>query len=94
MPNALVLPAELTIYAVGELRPTWLQWINRNGGDWRVDGAAVAEVDGAGIQMLLALAHSAAAERQPFVVENPSETLATACRTMGLQELIAGGANA
>ena len=28
MPNRLVLPQELTIYTVGELRNSWLSWLS------------------------------------------------------------------
>ncbi|MDE1948702.1 MAG: STAS domain-containing protein [Burkholderiales bacterium] len=95
MSTPLALPSELTIYTVGDLRPSWLAWMNAAGGEpWRVDGAAVAEVDAAGVQMLVALAHSAAAEHQAFALENPSPALATACRTLGLQDLLTAGAAA
>jgi anti-anti-sigma regulatory factor len=98
MPQPLVLPPELTIYGVGDLRRGWLEWLAAlppaaaDAGPLRVDASAVAEVDGAGLQLLQALAHSAARERRGFIIDEPSGVLAAACQALGLDALLAGAA--
>ncbi|HSW07177.1 STAS domain-containing protein [Aquabacterium sp.] len=63
MRKALTLPAELTIYAVGELRPTWLDWVGAvRGGkattdangktSSSTDGKADFRVDGAAVDQV------------------------------------------
>ncbi len=87
MAAVLTLPGELTIYTVGELREPWSAWLaalDPAEPAARADGSAVAEVDGAGAQLLLALSRSCAARAQPLVVEPCSATLAAACRALGL----------
>ncbi len=93
MAGALTLAGELTIYTVGELRESWSAWLatlDPAEARAQADGGAVAEVDGAGAQLLLALARSCAARGQPLVVEPCSATLAAACEVLGLGAMLAG----
>jgi ABC-type transporter Mla MlaB component len=85
------LPSELTIYTVGELHPQWLAWLAdvpaADAADvdtFAVDAAAVAEVDAAGVQLLLSLQRSLSARKQALRLVAPSRTLATACTALGL----------
>lgn len=97
MTAELVLPNELTIYHVAELRAAWRSWLDaspaRAGtGPWgpcRADGAAVHEVDAAGLQLLLALSNQLAGLGQEFRVCRPSAALLRACDTLGLSALLA-----
>lgn len=92
MAGVLQLPGELTIYTVGELREPWTAWVaalDPAATRARADGGAVAEVDGAGAQLLLALARRCAARGQPLVVEPCSATLAAACGALGLGSMLA-----
>ena len=96
MSEPLALPAELTIYTVGELHPHWLAWLASRGDDdhTELDASAVAEVDGAGLQLLQSLAHALARQQRPLRLLRPSEVLQRACSALGLQALIADPAGA
>ena len=92
MSTPLVLPAELTIYVVGELREPWQAWLEAalaDGEDARIDGAAVEEIDAAGLQCLLALDRSLQARRLALRIEQPSDLLLQACRRLGASHLLA-----
>ena len=85
----LILPAELTIYTVGELRPQWLVWLAGLGTtdaplEAAVDGAAVDQIDAAGVQLLMALSRSLGAVERSLHLVNASPLLATACEALGL----------
>jgi ABC-type transporter Mla MlaB component len=86
------LPSELTIYTVGELRPQWLAWLADTSAAeteaFAVDAAAVAEVDAAGVQLLLSLHRSLINRQQALRLVAPSRTLATACEALGLSALV------
>lgn len=89
MTSPLLLPAELTIYTVGELRPQWLAWLAGLGNtdalvEAPVDGAAVDQIDAAGVQLLMALSRSLRAVDRPLHLVNASPLLATACEALGL----------
>lgn len=89
MTHTLLLPAELTIYTVGELRPQWLTWLGRLGADDSsveapVDGSAVDQIDAAGVQLLVALSRSLAAAQRSLQFLNPSPVLVSACVALGL----------
>ena len=100
MTTAFALPTELTIYTVGELRPQWLARLAEAGPDetqeladiCRVDGAAVADIDAAGVQLLLSLARTLAARQQLMQIVNASRTLGGACTALGVGSLLAAGA--
>lgn len=97
MTTELTLPHELTIYGVAELRTAWRRWLEavpagRGTDPWDTclaDGAAVREVDAAGLQLLLALSNQLAGQRRALRVRNPSEALQRACHTLGLSALLA-----
>lgn len=80
--GVLRLPTELTIYAVGELHPAWLAWAEAGGCE--VDGAAVDQIDAAGLQMLLALGRSLQARGQPMRLTATSRVLDEGCAALGL----------
>jgi ABC-type transporter Mla MlaB component len=86
------LPSELTIYTVGELHPQWLAWLaDTPAADvdaFAVDAAAVAEVDAAGMQLLLSLHRSLSARKQALRLVAPSRALATACAALGLAAVL------
>ena len=85
----LSLPAELTIYTVGELRPQWLAWLAGLGAteapvEATVDGSAVDQIDAAGVQLLVALSRSLTAAQRSLQFVNASEVLMGACEALGL----------
>jgi ABC-type transporter Mla MlaB component len=100
MHEPLVLPSEITIYTVADLRTQCLAWLAQGGagsrdvatgpGSWRVDAAAVQEVDAAGLQLLQSLAHSVALGHRHLRlhVQNPSLALAGACTALGFTALL------
>lgn len=92
MNTPLVLPAEITIYVVSDLRTAWLAWMDalpEDEAEVAVDGQAVDEVDAAGLQALLALSHSLQARQQRLRLHPASATLRTACGRLGLGHLLA-----
>jgi anti-anti-sigma regulatory factor len=95
MHKSLVLPRELTIYSVAELRPAWLNWLAAPDDAPRcADGAAVEEVDAAGLQMLIALDGSLSQQQQQLRLINASATLQAACQALGLSRLLDAAAAA
>ncbi|MBX9715813.1 MAG: STAS domain-containing protein [Burkholderiaceae bacterium] len=89
MTHTLTLPAELTIYTVGELRPQWLAWLARCAAtdapaDAPVDGSAVDQIDAAGVQLLIALSRSLASAQRALQFRSVSPVLADACSALGL----------
>lgn len=88
----LALPAELTIYTVGGLHPLWLAWLGQcaavEAGDAassaEVQAAAVDQVDGAGLQLLLALQRSLSAQGRRLAIAAPSDALSQGCDNLGL----------
>lgn len=99
MPITLSLPAELTIYTVGELRPQWLAWLASLASsdaprEAAVDGAAVDQIDAAGVQLLASLSRSLMAAQRSLCLVNASPLLTQACDALGLPALRCGaGAN-
>jgi anti-anti-sigma regulatory factor len=96
------LPPEMTIYAVGANRQLFQEWVSKlqkgrraaalQGSPLALDSSAVMEVDAAGIQLLLSLSRSVAALQRPLRLENPTERLAAACRSLGAGVLLESGA--
>lgn len=85
--DPLLLPAELSIYTAAELHPQWLAWASRDGGarpDALVDATAVDQVDGAGVQLLVALQRCLAARGCTLRLLAPSRPLRDACDALGL----------
>ncbi|GAP36080.1 STAS domain-containing protein [Piscinibacter sakaiensis] len=92
MSTALVLPAELTIYAVGALRAAWLDWLDAcvaagEPATAAVDAHAVAEVDAAGVQLIAALARSAGQRGLAWQLADPSPVLRLALAALGCERL-------
>ena len=98
MPTSSALPAELTIYVVGELRPAWLALLAAHSAEasaqLRMDAAAVDQVDAAGVQLLLSLANTLARRSPPsaLLLDRPSEPLRQACQALGAATLLQGEA--
>ena len=96
---ALRLPHELTIYTAAETRTAWLAWLSGEGAHTsgeavcEVDGADVDEVDAAGLQLLVALAHSLQRQHITLHLRHPSGPLRTACHDLGLAGLLLGPAD-
>ncbi|MDE1949350.1 MAG: STAS domain-containing protein [Burkholderiales bacterium] len=90
MPLALVLPPELTIHAVGDLRLQWMSRLDSAVGaePFEIDGSQVTEVDAAGLQLLQSLVRSGVAERRRLLLYRPSPTLRGACELLGLHGLL------
>jgi anti-anti-sigma regulatory factor len=92
--SALRLPAELTIYTAAETRAAWLGWLAGEHGaheheaTCQVDAAAVDEVDAAGVQLLIALAHSLQRQQTRLCLHQPSQPLRQACADLGVAELL------
>lgn len=81
---ALSLPAELTIYTVGELHPQWLGWLAMNEPGATVQGEAVEQIDSAGLQLLIALDRALAGRGRHLAVHAPSSALRHGFRDLGL----------
>ncbi len=94
--NAMrTLDPELTIYTVAQVRGQMLGWLAEGAedGDFVLDAAGVADVDGAGVQLLAALARSLAAQQRTLRLAAPAPALREACGRLGLAtRLAAGGA--
>lgn len=91
-----VLPAELSIYTVGEVRAQCLAWIGEAAPDhgahdaaWPLDAHTVDQIDAAGVQLLVSLARSLAPQGLALQLLNPSRVLAEACAALGLGDLLA-----
>lgn len=91
-PNrALVLPAELTIYNVGELHPQWLAWFSevtasKVEGVAEVQAGAVDLVDAAGVQLLLSLHRALSIHGRHHRITGASHALTAGCAGLGLAE--------
>ena len=90
MSAALVLPAELSIYTAGELSSHWLAWLDAQAGEGpgQVDASAVAEIDAAGLQLLLSLSAALQRRGRSLQLLQPSAALQSACQALGLQSLL------
>lgn len=85
--DTLLLPTELSIYTAAELHPQWLAWAGHGalaGREALADGQAVDQVDGAGVQLLLALQRCLAARGCTLRLHTPSHPLREACAALGL----------
>ena len=97
----LRLPSELTIYTASETHRAWLAWLAAEqagsadpapDGLCPVDAAAVEQVDGAGVQLLISLAASLAQQRRRLQLLDPSAALRQACTSLGATALLEAGA--
>jgi ABC-type transporter Mla MlaB component len=88
--TSLALPAELTIYTVAEVQPQWLAWLGPAGHSADepavVRAKDVGDIDGAGMQLLLALDRSLAERGRRLRIESPSTALQTGCGAAGLSD--------
>lgn len=92
------LPNEMTIYTLASVHQECLAWLKKipksrkraASEPWSVDASSVAEVDAAGVQLLVALAHSLQSKRRSLHLDNPSAALTAACEGLGLNLLITG----
>ncbi|MBP6718388.1 MAG: anti-sigma factor antagonist [Rhodoferax sp.] len=86
MSERFELPSELNIYSALETKDALLAWASAQTADAQehleVSARDVAEVDGAGLQMLAALSNMGLGWR---LVET-SEVFADACRTLGFSQ--------
>lgn len=90
MTHILSLPQELSIYTAGEIRADWLTWLGDLPDDVEIDGSAVEQVDGAGIQLLLALRHALKQRGRPWQLRAASATLTAACSALGTLAVLQG----
>lgn len=83
MSDRFELPSELNIYNALESRDALLAWaseqMTKAKGYLEISARDVAEVDGAGLQLLAALSNM----EQTWHLVDASEPFAEACRTMG-----------
>ena len=87
------LPAELTIYTVGETRhalTTWIATLGPRATLWRLDAAGVDEADAAGVQLLLATSRSASLAGARLRLESPSHALCRASEQLGTAPIVLG----
>ena len=92
----LRLPAELTIYTAAETRSAWLTWLAGDATDainvaigdplCRVDASGCDEIDAAGAQLLVALAHSLARQQRQLHLHQASNPVRAACHDLGLAD--------
>ncbi len=86
-----VLPAELTIHAVADTARAWLSWLDdaADGAPLAIDASTTADVDGAGVQLLVALANALRQRGRALELQAPSAVLADACLRLGADFLLA-----
>ena len=99
MPQPRSLPSEITIYTLSALHSQWQDWLPRvpsarrsaalRDTSWPVDASEVDEIDAAGVQLLLSLAHSMTLRRRTLRLINPSRSLTNACEALGVSMLLA-----
>lgn len=86
------LPAELTIYAAAQTRDLLLELLAADDGaagmPFVIGAEGVAEVDAAGVQVLVALSRSLAARGRRLILDKPAQALVTACTTLGAAALL------
>lgn len=87
----LVLPEELTVYHVSQLREDWLAWLARTASTVRVDGAGVSQVDGAGIQLLAALLRTLDTRQVAWQLQAGEGALREALHIFGLDGWLTSG---
>jgi len=96
MAHTFLLASELTIFTMGDLYPQMLKWLTpaesegpvESAEQLRLDASGVAEVDGAGVQLLMSLANSLGRRGRQLVLTDPSAALVSACATLGATPLL------
>lgn len=94
MSTAHALPSELTIFTASECHPLYLAWLRAEAPEsasdetlW-LDASAVAEADGAGIQLLVSLANSLARQGRALKLRAAGPSLTAACIDLGAAFLL------
>ena len=85
------LPAELTVYSAGETARALVACLavhDPADAALAVGADQVLEVDGAGLQLLVALQKSCATRGWALHLQQPTESLRKACSILGLQDLL------
>ncbi|MDE2368524.1 MAG: STAS domain-containing protein [Burkholderiales bacterium] len=90
----LTLPLELSICTAAETAAAWLDWLDGPDPGPVVDAADVEIVDGAGVQLLLALARALHRRGRELTLVDPSEPLRRACIALGAHALVGAGSAA
>ncbi len=87
-PIRLDVPAELTLPGAAALRESWLAALGdaAEGAPLELDLSGVGELDSAGVQLLLALRRSAAAESRELIVCGSSSPVQEALAVFGLED--------
>lgn len=83
MSTTLALPDELTIYSVAETAVAWRTHLDDSGEALVLDAAGLAEVDAAGVQLLVSLANALQQRGRALVLKAPPELLTVACTRLG-----------
>lgn len=89
MHTHMALPAELTIYTAAQTRAAWLDAIAPAAdGPLCLHAADVADIDSAGLQLLLSLQRSMAAQQRALRLLHASQVLRDACARAGLGDIL------
>jgi anti-anti-sigma regulatory factor len=93
-PRPLVLPAALVVGQLAAFKALLVDGL-RVDGPARLDGAAVTEVDTAGLQLLVAFVRDARAAGRDVAWVHPAPAVTALARTLGLSGALAveGGAS-
>ena len=93
-PRTLVLPASLVVGQLASFKALLVDGLRVDGPAW-LDGAAVTEVDTAGVQLLVAFVRDARAAGREVVWVQPAPAVTALARTLGLSGALAaeGGAS-
>lgn len=94
MADDQTLPAELTIFTVGESLSQYRTWLETpsdaalNGQPLALHADDVVDIDAAGVQLLISLSHSLSRRGRPLQLVNPSVVLSDACHALGASSLL------
>lgn len=92
MSDFLELPAELTIYAVAEIRGTMLAWLARQEASAldtvEIDAGHVNDVDGAGLQLVISLLQTLTHQRRDWRFSACSSCMRDASQLLGGVDLL------
>jgi ABC-type transporter Mla MlaB component len=94
MSTQVDLPAELTIYTVGEWHPRFMAWLSAKEAPLHGDGVMhlhaheVSEIDAAGVQLLVSVNRFLAAQNKRLALIDASPKLMDACKALGASCLV------
>ncbi|PTT76345.1 hypothetical protein DBR42_27045 [Pelomonas sp. HMWF004] len=80
------------MYTVGELHPRWRAWADEAAAQTdsvTVDGSAVDQIDGAGLQLLVSLCRTLTARNTALRLTEASAVLREGCAALGLSAWLA-----